>query len=517
MENSWAAVHIFGRYDDTKLQYVQIHQVKDYFERVKEGQNMFMIELIEKNGVTSNVIGEVLYVAESEEKLRLMIKGKRPKFSNKRRSTALLEYSKYQDKKRKEEEAKLKIEKKNNNLNDDVESLQSNEESDAQLTETKEELDLKESTKNKEPDLKKSKKYKSTKLTQEEQIFKDKLKLYDHNVNSNIISNFNLNFGDTNLSADNKENNLSNVERVNYLKNDTSENQLLQEKLKEAEKQIQILKSQLVSKSSTSKARKQLFSTSVINGADVQQISKKNKKQDIYDEIDGVRLQCSPIKQRAFTLASPFAHERNNDFEDIFNCEDVLSRSSLVPDMRDQQTNDDIQVNKLNASFSINKVFKCQKTTLPSTDSDKNNLGKSQLNKKSCSPVKSQLKKSTKRKRSVDKNEEKDWLELPSPKDVTPSVYVRKLCDAIWGEYDFANRAMHVNKVSRLIPQRSPKRQITPQKAAAVNGCYQKFLRLKYSTKADLPMERRKKLELGNTSDETSDSSSDSSSSSSSD
>ncbi|XP_014225035.1 uncharacterized protein LOC106651160 [Trichogramma pretiosum] len=525
MENSWAAVHLFGHCNAEKLQYVEIKKVKNYFEGKEEGQKSFMIEVVNKNGKEIDAIGEVLYLGASEEAVKSLVAAKRPKITNKRRSEAETEHSNYMEKKRKLDGKLLKDKKINvNSCDDDVESLTNNEESDSKSIEME------------ESDVTKVKKSKRSKLTQEELQFKNNLKVYDNKVNKSILDNYKLIRGE-------KENSPSTMNKANGLEDPES----LSEKIMKAERLLASLKSQLHSQSSPSKARKKLFVGSEENSVGGKQISNQNTEpafsnsqresllgKDSDDDLDGVRWQFSQSKHNIMAFTPPIPNTNGKDpGKSLLDSNEKLSDSILLSDYDyDPQTaSTDFQVDKLKSSLSTKNILKSPKKTMQRSslcdneEPDMINKSKEEIKSKKAKKAKKKTKKVnydpklfkeleadygdkfkvfTEKDPITNLEVEKihlmcgvvinyeDWEAIPSPRDITPSLYVRKLCDAIWGEDAFANRAMQVKQVTRHIPGRSPKHQITPQKAAAVNGCYQKFLRLKYPIKSDLPPKKKK-------------------------
>ena len=50
------------------------------------------------------------------------------------------------------------------------------------------------------------------------------------------------------------------------------------------------------------------------------------------------------------------------------------------------------------------------------------------------------------------------------------SLYLRKLARAIWGIHKLVNRALDVSKTHRMIPNRSPRKCLTPVKKAVLRS-----------------------------------------------
>lgn len=74
-----------------------------------------------------------------------------------------------------------------------------------------------------------------------------------------------------------------------------------------------------------------------------------------------------------------------------------------------------------------------------------------------------------------------DWDEVKKEND--PYQYIKVLANSIWNVRDLMNRCVILKKSKNRLPNRSPRKVVTPRKAAALTGCYNRFIKMRFAIK----------------------------------
>ncbi|XP_067208660.1 uncharacterized protein [Linepithema humile] len=68
------------------------------------------------------------------------------------------------------------------------------------------------------------------------------------------------------------------------------------------------------------------------------------------------------------------------------------------------------------------------------------------------------------------------WKEIKKLK--RPSLFVRQLSRALWGVHKLMNRAVLLERSKNRLPNRSPRKPLTPVKKAVLKKCYSAFIEM---------------------------------------